>query len=85
MEHSVIVGIRAAIEDVLSNRGGKWVGEFVVVNAGDHVTPPNMSVFDVINEMVADNTLEKTYQVVNDKMHRTVRLPLYRLAPNYTW
>lgn len=85
MEHSVTAGIRAAIEDVLSNRGGKWVGEFVVVNAGDHVTPPNMNVFDVINEMVADDTLEKSFQVVNDKMHRAVQLPLYRLTPKYTW
>lgn len=85
MEHSVTAGIRHAIESVLSNRGGKWVGEFVIVNAGEHVTPPNMDVFDVINEMVADNTLEKSFQVVNDKMHRAVQLPLYRLAPNYTW
>lgn len=85
LEQSQIVRVRTAIEDVLSNRGGKWVGEFVIINAAQRVAPPNVDVFGIIKDMVADNILEQSFQVVNDKFHRPVQLPLYRLAPNYNW
>ena len=83
LEHSVILHVENAIIDVLSNRGGKWVGEFVLYNAGDRVSIPNLNVGDVIRQMQKDGTIEKSYQTVTDKMDRTVQLPLYRLTPTF--
>ena len=84
LEHSVALHVENAIVDVLSNRGGKWVGEFVLVNAAERVAIPNLNVIDVIHQMVEDETLEKSFQSLPTKFGGTIQAPLYRLAPSYS-
>lgn len=85
MEHSVIVHIENAIVDVLSNRAGKWVAPHVLLNAAEPIVPPNMNVFEVIDEMVNTGVLEKSFTTIPVKFGSSVQAPLYRLTPTYSW
>jgi len=80
LEHSVILHMENAIVDVLSHRAGKWVASHVLYNAADPHARPNLSITAVIEGMVKDGVLEKSFQTVNDKLHRAIQLPLYRLV-----
>lgn len=71
----------AAIVEALSDRGGNWVGEFMLYNAADRVATPNVNVGELIRNMVRDDKLEKSFQAVQDKFSTTYQLPLYRLKP----
>ena len=80
LEHSVVLHMENAIVNALSGRAGKWVASHVLFSATDTLCRPNMSTSAVIEEMVNAGTLEKSFQTVNEKFHRAVRLQLYRLA-----
>lgn len=81
LEHSFILHTENAIIDALSNRGGKWVGQHVVFDAGNSTKIPNLNIVMVVNQMVESGLLEKSFQVIKDKLGRPLQLPLYRLAP----
>jgi len=85
IENSVVARVESAILNALSNRAGKWVAPHIMTNAADNVATPNVNVFGVIDRMVQDGTLEKTFRVVSDKFDRAVQLPMYRLTPTYSW
>jgi hypothetical protein len=82
MENVVIRNIEEAIVASLENRT-HWVAPHVMTNAADRVNAQNVNVYGVIDRMVQEGTLEKSFQTVTDKFNRAVHLPLYRLTPSF--
>lgn len=85
MEAVVSDRVVDAIVESLENRAGNWVAPHVLTSAAERVNAKTVSVYDVIDRMVREGTLEKSFQTVNDKFDRPVHLPLYRLAPTYNF
>ena len=80
-EQKVNSTVESAIIDGLSNRGGNQVSEVCLINLGARANDDISLVFGVIENMVSTGVLEKSFHSASDSMHRSYRLPMYRLAP----
>lgn len=72
--------IEEKIADALDNRCGNWVSEAFLVGRVIDMTTPTVKAMDVIDKMVSEGKLEKTFHTVQDKFGHGVRLYSYRLA-----
>ena len=75
--------IEEAILDALDNRCGKWVSEAFVVGRGMNIATQNVKISDIINRMVDEGKLERTFQTVSDKFGQGMKLYSYRIPINY--
>lgn len=76
-----VAGVKRALIDSLTNRGANWVSEpFLMAVIMDDM-PAGVSSKELIDGLVQDGTIDKSYHTATDKMNRTIQLPLYRLAP----
>jgi hypothetical protein len=73
--------VKRTLMDNLSNRGGNWVSEPFLITIIMDDMPADTSAKELIDGMVQEGTLAKTFHTVTDKMQRTHHLPLYRLSP----
>ena len=72
-----------ALIDSLKNRGANWVSEPFLMTVIMDDMPAGVSARELIDGMVQDGTIDRTFHTATDKMDRTLNLPLYRLAQ--TW
>ena len=75
-----VAASRRAIIDSLQNRGANWVSEPFLITVVMNDMPAGATVKELLDEMVQEGALEKTYHSATDKMNRTLQLPLYRLG-----
>jgi hypothetical protein len=57
-----------------------WVSEPFILLAGERGSTPNVSVFGVIQKMIREGKLNKTYLPASFPNGKTENLPHYRLA-----
>ena len=80
-EEKVYSAVERAILDGLSDRAGHQVSEPFLLNIGARAKDDISFVFNVIEKLVSTGVLEKSFHTASDSMHRSYRLPMYRLAP----
>lgn len=75
-----VASSRRAIIDSLQNRGANWVSEPFLMTVIMDDMPAGVTAKELLDEMVQEGKLEKSYHTATDKMNRTLQLPLYRLC-----
>lgn len=83
LEDKIVSKIKADIVAAMANRCGRWVSEPFLSIVASNSSKPNVKFGDILNSMINDGTVEKSYETSTDKFHRTIYLPIYRLKISY--
>lgn len=83
-EDKIVGKIKQDITEAMSNRCGRWVSESFLYLVASNSTTPNVTFGNILENMLKEGTIEKSYESGVDKFDRVVHLPQYRLVINYS-